>query len=144
MKIKKITLPTLELLDYIKKYKNNNKNKIRMSILGWEDGDYFIELCKEDGGVIDEHLAIFNNIKKFQNITDWEQLVFKLTILNKNPYLKSKNGNYKFHYDLHLWVNDYYLIYNYFLQNLIIKKLNFLEKIIHPIINTDWKFSSGL
>jgi len=38
---------------------SKEKPNIFISILTWQDGDYFEGLCKEDGGIIQEHLTFF-------------------------------------------------------------------------------------
>jgi len=39
-----------------------NEDDFKVSLIGWQDGDYFKELSEEDGGVIAEHYQIFKNL----------------------------------------------------------------------------------
>lgn len=115
-----------------------NVEDFRVSIIGWQDGDYFKELCEEDGGIIAEHYQIFKQLPLSKKVNR-EELNIMIEKFQRFPFLKSENGNYKFHYDLHIWSKKYYLVYNSYLQKLIIKKLNFLEKILFPTILPTWQ-----
>lgn len=43
-------------------YLLGNEDDFKVSLIGWQDGDYFKELSEEDGGVIAEHYQIFKNL----------------------------------------------------------------------------------
>ncbi len=115
-----------------------SEDKFWVSIFGWQDGDYFKKLCEEDGGVITEHYQIFKNLplNKKVNRRELEILIDRFQLI---PFLTSKKGNYKFHYDLHVWSKNYYMVYNSHLGKLMVKKLNVLDKILSPAVQSPWQ-----
>ena len=115
-----------------------NEDDFKVSLIGWQDGDYFKELSEEDGGVIAEHYQIFKNLPLGKKV-DRETLNKIIDRFQQVPYLTSHNGNYKFHYDLHIWSKKYYMVYNSYLKKLIIKKLNLLDKMFHPAVQPSWQ-----
>jgi hypothetical protein len=128
-----------QLFEYLTSLKYS-KYKIRMYMQGWQDGDYFEELCLEDGGILADHLELFKKLPLFKKIKDIPLLIEEISKYEKYPYLRSKNGNYKYYYDIEIWVNDIYIIYNIHLKKAIIKKRNLIEKIFGIAIDPKWQF----
>jgi hypothetical protein len=135
--MKQIEIGSIRFLEKIENL-FDKENEFRVSIIGWQDGDYFKELCDEDGGVVDEHYQIFNNLPLSKKVNQYE-LNGIIKKFQDIPYLTSINGNYKFHYDLHIWSKKYYLVYNSNLQKLLIRKLKILDKIIAPVVRPSWQ-----
>jgi len=126
-KYKNIELNRLiKFLEY--KFKDKNK-KMSLTILTWQDGDYFKEICNEDGGYIPKHLELFINKplgKKYKSI---DELINTIKIYSEIPYFHSANGNYKLFYDIYLYFNEYHIIYNIYLKRCYFKKYkNILDK----------------
>ena len=111
------------IIRFIKGKYYNSKNKIIMTILTWQDGDYFEEICNEDGGIIPEHLDFFKNKPLGKNIYDIDELILYLLEYAKTPYFHSVNGNYKLFYDVYLSFKDYIIIYNYYLKQCYYKEI---------------------
>lgn len=120
----------IEFLNY--KFNNITNKKYYITILTWQDGDYFKEICMEDGGIIERHLYLFQNKpigKRFNNINE---LIDMLIIYSEIPYFHSKNGNYKLFYDVYLYIGNYILIYNFYLKRCYFLKLrNIFDKIFY-------------
>jgi hypothetical protein len=136
--MKIIDLSNKEFYNYLDE-KIKTKELIIISTIGWQDGDYFQQMCNEDGGIDNECFEIFKKMKLGEKIGK-DELKCRILIYNKFPFLHSINSNYKYYYDIHIWTNNNYIIYNFFLNKIIIKKTNFFEKLMHPVINTNWKF----
>ena len=92
----------------------------------------------EDGGIIPEHLILmktsYNNVK----IYTMEALNIFLHEYEKIPYMHSKNGNYKFFYDVYILFNRHSVVYNFYLEKCYIRKLNFLSYFV-PFWGPKWK-----
>jgi hypothetical protein len=118
--------------EYIKLTKKlaENVNSFSISIIGWEDGDYFKELCEEDGGLIEEHFEFFSSKPLGKNIKSLKTLIDEIIKFQRFPYLSSVNGNYQYNWDLHIWIKNNLTIYNAELKLVEIYNLNFLERII--------------
>jgi hypothetical protein len=119
------------LIGFLKyKFKNTLNKKYCMTILTWQDGDYFKGLCLDDGGIIEKHLGLFVNKplgKKFGNINE---LLNELNIYSEIPFFHSVNGNYKLFWDVYLYFDNYLIIYNVYLKRCYFKKYkNIFDKI---------------
>lgn len=117
---------TVEFLkSIIDKY--NYKNKITVTILGWQDGNWFEELCKENGGIKPNSLELFKGLpiaKKFTDINQFKDLIYAYC---NERYLGSISGNYKFIFDIYVWHKKNLWIYNPYLEKMIYKELNYFE-----------------
>lgn len=136
MNMEMIMLEKKELFSYLRKIAK--KDYLHLSVLGWHDMDYFPELCMENGGCSEEVLSIFNSLPLSEKIFFNEFKCF-LKVFIKHPVLESYNKEIKFNYDFHIWTKKYYLIYNLRFEILIIKKMNFLEKIFKNTIVPYWQ-----
>lgn len=114
------------------------KNKISINFIPWNDYQYFEELCNEDGGIIDKHLKIYKNFNDVKKMEGVDQLIAEIEKCNAFPYLHSKAGNERFFYDLHIWINDYYIIYNSYYEKVRAKKMGILERLFNPVEIPDW------
>lgn len=124
-----------ELFSEVKKI--SKKKYIYISVLGWNDMDYFKELCEENGGCDDLALIIYDDLPLSKKVflEEFYQILKKYI---KYPILKSNNGKVKFYYDLHMWVSGYYMIYNFHIEKLLIRKMNFFEKIFRNTQIPPW------
>ena len=128
----------MEKEKFISKIKDLSKNEeFYISVLGWNDGDYFKELCNENGGCDEKALLIFESlpIGKKVNIGAFITLVKNYF---KYPVLKSSNGKINFNYDIHIWTKEHYIVYNFLLKKISIKKMNFFQKIFKPSSVPNW------
>lgn len=114
------------------------RDYLYVTVLGWNDMDYFEELCQENGGCSDDALSIFYNLPLAEKvlIKDFEDFIKKYL---KYPVLESDNKKIKFNYDLHMWTTKYYLVYNFYLEKMIIKEMNFIEKIFKKTTIPSWQ-----
>ena len=112
--------------------------KLKITILTWDDGDYFEQLCEEDGGIIPEHVNFFKNKplnKKVENYYDLQKI---FNLAKKIPYLSSKNGNYKLFYDIHLTINRHYLCYNVHMNKCFYRYRNIFQHFLGILIFPEW------
>lgn len=117
---------------------NRKKQKIFLSILTWQDGDYFEDLCEEDGGINQEHLAFFKNKPLGKKIDCFSNLKKILDSAKKIPFLSSKNGNYKLFYDIHILINRHYFCYNIYLNKYFYRIQNFFQYILGMFVFPEW------
>jgi len=113
-------------------------DKYSVSILGWEDGDYFNELCNDNGGPKGHSVELFKNMPlgiTFSNIYDLKVSVMKYC---DEKYLGSKNGLYKFIFDIYVWQSRKFYIYNPYLNKLFKCTLNVFEILIGNAISPPW------
>lgn len=112
---------------------------IAISLIGWEDGDWFFKLCEEDGGIIPEHYKFFKTMPLGLRMNNRNELKAKIIEVFDKPFLQSHNGKYKFHYDLHVWMGKFYFVYNAYLKKIIIKKLNIFNRLLGCCILPSWQ-----
>jgi hypothetical protein len=113
--------------------------ELSYAYVGWQDGDYFVELCEEDGGVISEHYSKFKEmyiVNKGKTLNDLFAVIHQY---QEEPYLSSNNRNYKFHYDIHIWSNKVYVVYNAYVKQLLVMKRSCLNRLFSIIITPDWQ-----
>jgi hypothetical protein len=140
MKGKYVSLKFENLIKLLKKAcQNDHSDRIFITILTWQDGDYFEELCEEDGGVIEEHLYFFKKMPLAKKLKDFADLKDELCGLKKMPYLSSKNANYKLFYDIHIWVNKYYFCYNIYFNRCYYRLQNIFQYILKMAILPKWQ-----
>ncbi|NKI25384.1 hypothetical protein HCG49_02280 [Arenibacter sp. 6A1] len=97
--------------DIIRIISNNNEIKypLDISIKGWEDGDYFLEICMNDGGISKEEESFFKRLPLIEKV-GIEQFKSLSSFMESNPLLKSVVGNVIYHYDLHIWYGKVLLL----------------------------------
>ncbi len=126
----------LELLD---KSLSETKGGFSITLLGWQDGDYFRRLCEEDGGVIPDHYAFFKKFPVGLVLKSKQELMKQVTEAIAKPYLSSRNGNYRYQYDIHIWAGRYYFVYNGFVKRLLIVERGWLSRILGTVAKPDWQ-----
>jgi hypothetical protein len=113
-------------------------SKIIITVLPWQDADYFEELCNDDGGTITNHMKFFKNKPLDKKISTLSDLNGYLNLAKEIPFLTSKNGNYKLFYDIHVWINRYYFCYNIFLEKCFFKYLNLFQWATGLMVSPEW------
>lgn len=124
-----------ELIDLL----NNTSNPISYTFMGWQDGDFFNELCKEDGGIIKKHKEIFETMFKNKKINNLDDIISVVIEYQKHPYLHSINGNYKYHYDIHIWFKNMYIVYNAYLKRAQSQKQGLVGRVLSSAVLPDWQ-----
>jgi hypothetical protein len=139
MKGQYISIDFNDFINLLKKFFFLKKNsRIDITVLTWEDANFFEDLCNDDGGTIPEHINFFNNKPLDKRINVFNDLKEYLYSAKKIPFLTSKNGNYKLFYDIHIWINRYYFCYNVFLKKCFFKYLNMFQWAIGLAIFPEW------
>lgn len=111
-----ITYHTFDSTDDIPRIISNNneiKYPLDISIMGWEDGDYFVELCINDGGIGNEEESFFKRLPLIEKV-GIEKFKSLSTFMESSPLLKSVGGNVVYQYDLHIWYGKFYFVFNTF------------------------------
>jgi hypothetical protein len=132
-------IQNVQALELLRTRLNLNSDTLSYLFMGWQDGDYFEKLCIEDGGVIEEHLVQFGKMFKTNAISDINNLLAAVIKFQELPVLTSVNKNYKYHYDMHIWSRNIYVVYNAFFMKMILKKRNVLDRIFSPSLIPDWQ-----
>ena len=122
------------IMDYI------DSEKIFISILGWEDGHYFPELCEEDGGAPQGHIEFFKNLPVGKKLKHGRrELAAIINSINNMPYLHSLNNKQVFHYDLHIWTPKIYIIYNAHFLKIVVKNRGLFNRLFSPVLKPKWE-----
>ncbi|MCE2732216.1 MAG: hypothetical protein LW821_02500 [Flammeovirgaceae bacterium] len=119
----------------------SNTGTIYISVLGWKDWDYFVEFCKEDGGIEEAQIEVYKSLPLSHKVSSLEELIDLVFKFTRFPYLSSINGNYRYFYDIHIWPISHYFIFNFYLKKCIIKDRNFFSKIFSPVTIPSWQFN---
>ncbi len=77
--------------------------KFYIRILTWEDGDGFLDLCDEDGGLKNNQLAIFESKEKVYKFTKKIELLHKLQEYIELKSFSSVNGMYKLGFEIYIF-----------------------------------------
>lgn len=129
------TLEPIKFLEVIKNYCTNDCS-LSYAAIGWDDGEYFKGENRFDMDDISKKID-FKSFVKPKRIS-CRNLEDKLKLYFKTPYITSKDKNYIFNYDLHIWICDKYLIYNFHHHFFYEKKLNFIERIFKVGKQAEW------
>jgi hypothetical protein len=104
--------------------------KSSVSIIGWQNGTHFEELNKENGGISESDTRLFKEKITGKKLKSKDELLDQIIQFQKNPYLISKNGKYRYDWDLHIWIGKKLIIYNADLKEVEYYHLNLVEKIL--------------
>jgi len=94
------------------------ESKLSLSVQGWEDGDHYLELCTENGGVVPSRHELFKTLPFHYSSSDWSETVCRVNQYLSHPHLGTESGAYKFPYDLFLSSPRVVLVYNPLLRAL--------------------------
>jgi hypothetical protein len=117
------------------------QRSLSYNFMGWQDGDYFTELCQEDGGTIAEHVERFAQMFRNVRVPDQEHLMEAVRAYQALPFLSSVRGNYKYHYDMWIWSRRFHMEYNSRLKRMNVWKRNLFDMVFafsHPTL-PDWR-----
>jgi hypothetical protein len=128
-----------EFLAFLEERVSEEDGPFSMSLLGWQDGQYFKELCEEDGGAVPEHIAFYRALPLGLRLNSKGDLVRRVSEAVEKPYLTSRNGNVRFHYDIHIWTKRCYFVYNTFVRQLWTGKRNLLSRLLSPVRKPAWQ-----
>ena len=112
--------------------------KISISIIGWQDGDFFKELCLENGGFQKDSVELFEKIPFIEDYSNFENFKQDFQSFSVCEFIGSANLKYKFVYDIEIWIDKNYWIYNPYLHRMKYKKLNYFEKLFGFSKLPDW------
>lgn len=112
--------------------------KIYVAFEGWNDGDYFIDICNDEGGVEVEVEKMFRRLNKPILINSSSDFKEWLDLFEKIPRLTSKNGKHSIDYDMHFWFGKNCFVYNAYLIKFEERKLNWLQTFLGIGIIPEW------
>lgn len=104
--------------------------KSSVSIIGWEDGTHFEKLNKENGGISESDARLFKEKFMGKKLNSKNELIDQIIQFQKKPYLMSKNGKYRYDWDLHIWIGNKLIIYNADLKEAEYYHLNLIKKML--------------
>ena len=116
----------------------NDSVKSTISIIGWQDGDYFEELAQENGGISNFDIEYFKNKPLGKKLFSKVQLKNEIIRFQNSPVLVSNNGKYRYDWDLYIWIDKKLIIYNADLQFCEIHNLNLIGKLIQIGKTPSW------
>lgn len=77
----------------------------------WQDGDSFIDICKNDGGLKTDQILLYSEKNKRYTIKTKTELLEKTRLLMENKSFASKNEVYKLGYDIYIiYKNNYFVL----------------------------------
>ena len=109
-----------------------------LTILGWQDGNWFKVICDENGGAKNNSMELFENIPVSMKVNSYTDFFEEVEPYCKEVWIGSKNDNYKFIYDIYLWQDKYHWIFNPYLKKLILKRIVFWDKFFGRLIRPQW------
>ncbi|WP_291967853.1 hypothetical protein [Maribacter sp.] len=118
-----------DFINWVKEF-THGLEKSSVSIIGWEDGTHFEELNKENFGISESDARLFKEKFLGKKLNSKDELLDQIIQFQKKPYLISKNGKYRYDWDLHIWIGNKLIIYNADLKEVEYYHLNFIEKIL--------------
>lgn len=132
-----ISIPINEFLNRIREISQNNR-KTSLFLSTWDDGDYFLAICEENGGIHQEQKQLFleKRGRSFKSIKD---LISFLQFVSEIKYFSSQDGKHLLRFDVHLWIGSYYIVYNFEVQEMYFEKIGLLKKIVSPMILPKWQ-----
>ncbi len=126
----------MKIVDYVNK--NNIEEKITefckdsnvftLTVISWEDGDGFIDLTEEDGGMNSLEKVYFKLKDKCFKIKDRQKLFKALRKYIKIKCFSSKNGIYRLGFDIIITFSKYRIVYCPEVDEGYVAKLNVIER----------------
>ncbi|MDF4223372.1 hypothetical protein PXC01_17335 [Maribacter sp. M208] len=106
------------------------REKSSVSIIGWEDGTHFEKLNKENGRISESDARLFKEKFMGKKLNSKNELIDQIIQFQKKPYLMSKNGKYRYDWDLQIWIGNKLIIYNADLKEAEYYHLNLIKKML--------------
>ncbi len=100
-----------------------------MQVQGWEDGDYYPELCTENGGANPKREELFRSLPFHFSSNQWLEIETKTIPFLSHPHLGTDSDSYRFPIDIYLSSSEHVVVYNSMLGCLLSYKPSFLESI---------------
>ncbi|WP_291272441.1 hypothetical protein [Geothrix sp.] len=88
------------------------ESKVSLYVQGWEDGDHYLELCNENGGVVPSRHELFKTLPFHYSGPNWSETLCRLNQFLSHPHLGTESGAYKFPYDIFLSTPGMAIVYN--------------------------------
>jgi hypothetical protein len=130
-------ISTDKFINLVNNYKEKS-DRYFITVLGWQGGDYFEELCEENGGIDKAKVELFKNKPLGKKVLNFSELINEIEFFQRNPFLESKNGKYRYSWDLYLWFGKCHIIYNAELEKVEIHKQNFIARLFHLGKQPSW------
>lgn len=106
----------------------NNNDQIELDIVGWQDGDYFIEFCTDNGGFKNNSFDMFKNLPFYESYNNYKLFEEDCKTYCVEKFIGSKNEKYKFIYDIIVRSGQFKWMYNPYLQKMIVEEMGFLKR----------------
>lgn len=117
----------------------NLKKKLLLSIIGWQNGDYFFEIVNDNGGIDLESEELFKKLPVYhENIQDLSSFRKIVALFMEKKSFKSRNNKYNYIYDIYITTNTKMIIFNPYLEKLFETNIPFLKRITGAIVNPPW------
>lgn len=111
----------------------SSKPSALVSILTENDGDYFLKICNEEGGGIENRVESFFAERPTGKRMPFSELMKMLKKVIAMPRFTSINGSITLDYSLHIWISGYYIAHAPCTSRTILKKMTTFDKLLHPV-----------
>lgn len=132
--------PTSALINWIKEFNNEPSIKAQgvVSLMTSMDGDYFLDICNEDGGGIDLEVEFFFKSRPIAKKLMVYEILDTLKTVSLIPCFTSLNGCIKLNYLVHIWIFNHYIIHDPVLRKTHCKKMRMSDRLFHKVETPPW------
>ena len=103
--------------------------KIFLYIKTWQDGEEFLDLCKDDGGLKTEQLEFYKQKDSLTSSKTVDKILGQTKNLIELKAFSSKNGKYVLGFDLFIIAKNKYFVISPVLNQGYYAKLNLFNRI---------------
>lgn len=126
-----------DFLDKVKQYWTAHR-RARMSIIGWQRGDSFHELCEEHGGPKPDSIWLFEHLPLGKSYAEPSGFASDFERYAREQYLGSIDGTYRWIFDIYVWVGRHHLVFNPFLKRMMEVNLGIMDRLLGRGIYPSW------
>ncbi len=112
--------------------------KIGISIIGWQDGDWFLSLCNEHGGPKKNAVEMFEQMPIRKTFSDFSSFVNFVQPYCEVKCLGSIDEEYQFIFDIYIWTGKKLWIYNPYLEKLLQRMPGIIDRLLGRLPSPPW------
>lgn len=127
------SLTTKQLLSLLDKAYGQRSPEALVSLLTIGDGDYFLRLCREEGGGVRPLVEELFSSRPIGKKVSYEALVQLLEKVQQCPRFQSIDGTVELGYKLHVWIGNDYIVHDPFESMVAARRMKIWDRLFHPI-----------
>lgn len=102
-------------------------------VMGESDGDYFLQICKEEGGGIDPEVEAFFKGRPIGKRLSFGDLLEVIKSVQLVPRFISLDGSVVINYVLHIWIAGFYISHDPVESRTVTRKMSITDRLFHPV-----------